>query len=247
MGGVRAWSAGARGGEDCVRMSPPLVVTEAEVATALRIFSEAVAQRRRSPGGAMSARLSGPRRRADRGGIWQGGLTHRAALDPPVHAGCIVLITAAPARPWDSRRVEKNARQGRLDARRDRGPGPRRRHGRDRGLHPPHLLRGRARDHPPAPARPDARPDDPGPDLRPDDRRGRGPQAGLRWLGNPGVGGLQRGPPAHRAASPSWTARSRSRSTATSGWSPGTRRAPRTCRSSRSARTSRPTCPRPTR
>jgi 4-aminobutyrate aminotransferase len=30
-------------GEDCVRMSPPLVVTESEAATAVRIFSEAVA------------------------------------------------------------------------------------------------------------------------------------------------------------------------------------------------------------
>jgi acetylornithine/succinyldiaminopimelate/putrescine aminotransferase len=30
-------------GEDCVRMSPPLVVSESEAATAIRIFSEAVA------------------------------------------------------------------------------------------------------------------------------------------------------------------------------------------------------------
>jgi acetylornithine/succinyldiaminopimelate/putrescine aminotransferase len=30
-------------GEDCVRMSPPLVVSEAEAATAVRIFGEAVA------------------------------------------------------------------------------------------------------------------------------------------------------------------------------------------------------------
>ena len=37
---------------------------------------------------------------------------------------------------------------------------PRRRHGRARGLHPPDPARGRARDHPPAPPRPDARADD---------------------------------------------------------------------------------------
>ena len=30
-------------GDDCVRMSPPLVVSQAEVATAVRIFGEAVA------------------------------------------------------------------------------------------------------------------------------------------------------------------------------------------------------------
>ncbi len=42
------WAAFQRGllvleaGEDCVRMSPPLIVTEAEMSTALRIFEEAV-------------------------------------------------------------------------------------------------------------------------------------------------------------------------------------------------------------
>ena len=45
------------------------------------------------------------------------------------------------------------------------------------------------------------------------------------WLGNPGVGGLRRHPPADRGRAPG-PSRSRSRSTATSGWSGGTRRAP---------------------
>ena len=49
----------------------------------------------------------------------------------------------------------------------------------------------RPRDHPPAQARPDARPDDPRRDLRPDDRgRRRRASSIFSWLGNPGVGGL---------------------------------------------------------
>ena len=57
---------------------------------------------------------------------------------------------------------------------------------RDRGLHPPHLVRGRPRDHPPAPARPDPRPADAGPHLRPDDRGRRRPQARLLVARQPG-------------------------------------------------------------
>ncbi len=40
-----------------------------------------------------------------------------------------------------------------------------------RGLHPPHPVRRRPRDHPAGPPRSHAGPDDPGPGLRPDDRR----------------------------------------------------------------------------
>ncbi len=58
------------------------------------------------------------------------------------------------------------------------------------------------------------------------------------WLGNPGVGGLH----AIRRRPKATGRRSRSRSTATSGWSAATRPERRTCRSSRSAATSRPTC-----
>ncbi len=130
----------------------------------------------------------------------------------------------------------------------DRGAGPGRRHGRDRGLHAPHRLLGRPRDHPPAQARPDARAHDPGRHLRPDDRGRRGPQAGLQLARQPGRRRAQRDPPPDRArVGGGGDRRSRSRSTATSGWSPGTPRAPRTCRSCRCARTSRRTCRRPTR
>jgi len=55
------------------------------------------------------------------------------------------------------------------------------------------------------------------------------------WLGNPGVGGLG-------AIRRRIEAASRSRSTATSGWSADTRPAPRTCPSIRFGATSRPTC-----
>jgi len=37
-------------GDDCIRMSPPLVVTAAEMATAIRIFSESVAAVAGRPG-----------------------------------------------------------------------------------------------------------------------------------------------------------------------------------------------------
>ncbi len=54
-------------GDDCVRMSPPLVVTQAEAATAVRIFTEAVdhvaAHRARGPrrGRAATRRWAWPR------------------------------------------------------------------------------------------------------------------------------------------------------------------------------------------
>ena len=144
--------------------------------------------------------------------------------------------------------AEAHARQGRLDARRHRGPRPRRGHGRDRGVHAPdRLLRG-PRDHPPAQARPHPRAHDAGPHLRPDDRRRRRPQADLL---------LARATRASAASTRSaggssprrWGRgrRSRSRSTATSAWCRATRPAPPTCRSCRCAPTSRRTCRRRTR
>ena len=58
-------------------------------------------------------------------------------------------------------------------------PRARRRHRGDRGVHPPHLLRGRTRDHPAAPAGSDVGPHDARRDLRPDDRRGGRPKLDL--------------------------------------------------------------------
>ena len=223
-------------GDDCVRMSPPLVVTQSEVATAVRIFTERSPTSR--PTGARTspsarrphAPVSPPRDSAPRGDRARGRRGHytRAALN--------------------RRGAEGHARQGRLDARRDRGPRPGRGHRRDRGVHPPHRLLGRPRDHPPAPARPHPRADDAGPHLRPDDRGRRRPQAHLL------AGSATRASAAStRSAAGSsprrWgrAPRSSSRSTATSAWSPATRRAPPTCRSCRCAPTSRPTCRRRTR
>ncbi len=54
------------------------------------------------------------------------------------------------------------------------------------GVHPPHPGRGRARDHPAAPARPDAGADDTGHRLRPDDRRRLRERAGLLLGRQPG-------------------------------------------------------------
>ena len=88
--------------------------------------------------------------------------------------------------------------EGGQHARRDRGARARRRQRRHRGLHAPHLLRGRPRDHPPAPPRPDARPHDAGRHLRPDDRRRRGPQARLLVAGQPGRRRPARHPARHR-------------------------------------------------
>ena len=56
-------------------------------------------------------------------------------------------------------------------------PRARRRHRRARGVHPPHPVRRRARDHPPGPARPDPGPAHARRRLRPDDRHGLRPQA----------------------------------------------------------------------
>ena len=56
-------------------------------------------------------------------------------------------------------------------------PRARRRHRRARGLHASDPARGRPRGDPPGPARPDARADDAGPDLRPADRHGLRAQA----------------------------------------------------------------------
>ena len=61
--------------------------------------------------------------------------------------------------------------EGRDDAGSRRGPRSRRRHRGDRGLHPPDLLRGRPRDHPPAQAGPHAGADDARRRLRPDGGR----------------------------------------------------------------------------
>ena len=83
-----------------------------------------------------------------------------------------------------------------------RRPRPRRRPGRDRGVHPPHLVRGRPRDHPPGPPRPDPRPADPGPGLRPDGGRRLRPQAHLLVAREPGVGSLPRHPPRDRERRP---------------------------------------------
>ena len=67
-----------------------------------------------------------------------------------------------------------------------------RRHDRARGVHPPDPLRGRSRDHPQRPARPDARAPDAGHRLRPDDRHGlrAPPRLFVGW--KPGVGSLHR-------------------------------------------------------
>ena len=73
-------------------------------------------------------------------------------------------------------------------------------------------------------ARPDPRPADAGPHLRPDDRGRRRPQAGLLVARQPGRRRARRDPAADRGRA-SRPSRSRSRSTATSGWSGGTRRA----------------------
>ena len=99
--------------------------------------------------------------------------------------------------------------------RRGRRAGPRRRRRRAGGLHAPDPVRGRPRDHPPGPPRPDADPDDAGRHLRPADRRGLRAQAGLLLGRQPGrrlAAPLPRRGRARLAAR-----RSRSRSTATPG------------------------------
>ena len=90
--------------------------------------------------------------------------------DPEGNELCVLR---GPEDGWPGYRgsVSRGMTQGRHDARRRRGPRPRRRHRRDRGLHAPDLLRGRPRDHPPAQARPDPRADDARRRLRPDGRR----------------------------------------------------------------------------
>ena len=106
-------------------------------------------------------------------------------------------------------------------ARRDRRACARRRHRRDRRVHPPDLLRGRARDHPPAAAQPHPLPPHARSHLRSDDRRRLRQEAGVllggesrrrdlctpsaaRWKGSgssAGAGGvlpLRHGGPAER-------------------------------------------------
>ena len=106
----------------------------------------------------------------------------------------------------------------------DRRARARRRHRRDRGLHAPHLLRRGPRDHPPGPARPDARPADARPRLRPDDRGRRRAQAHLLVAGQPGRR-LRSTPSGAGAEGPTRPASSW-RSTATSAWSAATPPAP---------------------
>ena len=191
-------------GKSSVRMSPALTVSEAEMATALRIFGEAVAAvagheaevlEPRSPRPARSTRSRQPADASDdarpRGDKLASMSTSKVATMRDAIADLV--------RDGDTRR--------------------------DRGLHPPHLVRGRPRDHPPAPPRPDPRPPDAGPHLRPDDRGRRRPQARLLLARQPRASaGWARSAGASRATSR--TSRSRSRSTATSGWSAATRRAP---------------------
>ena len=101
-------------GKSSVRMSPALTVSEAEMTTALRIFGEAVDDV------------------ASRGGA----IAREAALAGAMHEA----RSAADRRTAAGRRYcPGEHQQGRHDARRDRRPRPRRRHRRDRGLHPPHL------------------------------------------------------------------------------------------------------------
>ena len=101
----------------------------------------------------------------------------------------------------------------------------RRRHRRAGGLHPPDPVRRRARDHPPAAARPDAGADDAGHRLRPADRRGLRAQAGL-LLGRQPRRRLA-APVPRRGRARLAARRSSSRSTATPGWPTATWPAPR--------------------
>ena len=123
----------------------------------------------------------------------QRGRDGRPALR--IFGEAVAEVAAEPEAPRARGRRHEHA-QGRLDARRHRGPRARRRHRGDRGLHPPHLLRRRPRDHPPGPARPDPGPPDARPDLRPDGRRRRRPQARLQLAGQP----RRRRPERHPAA-----------------------------------------------
>ena len=118
---------------------------------------------------------------------------------------------------------------------------PRRRHRRHGGLHPPDPARRRARGDPSAAPRPDPGPDDPGRDLRPDDRRRLRPQAGL-LLGRQSRRRLPAPVPRRRRSTPG-PARSSSRSTATPAWPTGTSRAPPGCRSPCCAGTAAPAWP----
>ena len=147
-----------------------------------------------------------------------------------------VLPAALPARTVADR--------GRLNARvpaasgRDREARRRRRLPRARGVHAPHPVRGRPRDHPPGAARPASRAHDARPRLRPADRRGLRAQAHL-LLGRQSRRRLAASP-ARRRRERAGRARSRSTSTPTRRWRPPTARAPRGCRSACCAGTSAP-------
>src|SRR3990170_41347 len=92
--------------------------------------------------------------------------------------------------------------EGRHDARRGGGDRARRRHGGHRGLHAPHQLQRRPRDHPPTPARADPGAHDAGRHLRPDDRRRGGAQAHLQLARQPRRGRPACDPAAHRGRRP---------------------------------------------
>jgi hypothetical protein len=108
------------------------------------------------------------------------------------------------------------------------------------GVHPPDLVRGRARGDPPAQAGPDPVPAHPRRGLRPDDRGRGGVQAGVLVDGEPGGGVAARHPAAGRAPRPGPLELEEYSHFGMVGRYAAGRP---TCRSGRCGRTSRPTCP----